>query len=124
MTIATQNFCPNSAYTIAVTSTSSNTALTQPPSLGGSGGAALGAAGQVYGGGNANGYNTVIIYNSGTVIMFFSFGMASQTATANSLYQVAPGAIMTFDLPGPMTNIGAISASTSGTAYVMLGGGA
>jgi hypothetical protein len=128
MTIATQNFCPNSAYVISATTTTSNTALTQPPSLGGptGSGAATGAAGQVYGGGNAGGYNTVIVYNAAAKVAYLQFGMAAQTATAGSPYQVAPGAIMTFDLPGPMTNVGVIleSGASAANVYIMLGGGA
>lgn len=112
MTIATQNFCPNSAYVISTGTASANTALTQPPGVAGSAG-------------NAGGYNTVIVYNSCAKVVYLSFGMSSQVATAGSPYQVAPGAIMTFDLPGPMSNVGTILESgTTANVYLMLGGGA
>lgn len=111
MTIQTLNFSPNSAYVIAVATTTSNTALTQPPAVAGSAG-------------NAGGYTSVVIYNSGAKVMYFSFGNTAQTATASSLFQVAPGATMTFDLPSPCTNVGAILESgTTANAYLMLGTG-
>lgn len=112
MSITTLNFCPNTSYTIAATTTTGNTALTQPAAVEG-------------GAGNNNGYSTIVVYNAANKVAFLSPGRSSQTATANSIYQIAPGAIMSFDLPFPPTNLGAIleAGATSGNLYVMLGSG-
>lgn len=110
MTVQTLNFSPNSAYTISASTSSANQALTQPPVLTG-------------GGGNGGGYLTLVIYNATSGVAFLQPGMSSQTATTSSTYQVAPGAVKTFDMSSPFTNLGCILSASSGNVYVMLGSG-
>lgn len=116
MSIQTENFCPASAYVIAATTTSSNTALTQPPNV--TGPVANTA-------GNSGGYSTIVVYNAAAKVAYLSFGNASQTATASSLYQVPPGVQNTFDLTIPATNVGVIleSGASAANVYLMLGTG-
>jgi hypothetical protein len=104
MSVLLQNFTSRSAYTVAATGSSSNTALTQ---IAGSGG----------------GNSDVVVYNASSAVAFLSFGMTSQTATTAAPYQVAPGAVMAFNIGAPYTNVGVILASGSGSVYIMLGGG-
>ena len=110
------NFAPQSSYVINATTSSSNTALTQPTSLPNPSGAAVGGL---------PGYTDVVVYNAAAKVAYLSFGMSSQTATASSLYQVPPGAVMGFSLPGPMTNCGCIleSGASAANVYLMLGSG-
>jgi hypothetical protein len=112
MTIEVLNFTPNMAYTIAASTTTSNTALTQPPAVSGSAG-------------NAGGYVNVVVYNSTNGVAFLQFGNASQTATTSSIYQVGPGVTMDFGLASAYTNVGVILSvgATSGNVYLMLGSG-
>lgn len=108
MTIQIQNFKGfQQSYTLAATSSSQNTAVTNLPT---------GATGQ-------GGYTDLIVYNASSAVAFINYGMASATATVTSPDFVAPGATIVINMGGPYTNVAIILATGTGNVYFAVGQG-
>lgn len=100
MSMGREPFAPidRATYTISVTTTNTATTLTQAP-----------AAGSQF---------QVMVYNSGSVIVFIRFGGVATTADV----PIAPGATMTLTGYSGQT-LGAITGSGTATLYVTVGSG-
>jgi len=111
MTIAIKNFKgANASYTVAATTTSSNTVISQPSTTSGSG----------YG---SMGYSDLKIYNASTGIAFVSYGMSAATATTSSPDFIAPGAVEIISMGIPATNVSVVLSSGAGNVYLCVGEG-
>lgn len=99
-----QNFSPFANFTVSASGTSQNTTVTQPTA-----GAPC---------------RDLLISNGTTGTCFVKWGVGSQTATAAADFAVLPGAIMTIDMgPLPVTGIGVITPSGTGSIYLSVGTG-
>lgn len=112
MSIELQNFTPALNYTLAATTTSQNTAITQPASAAG-----VGLAG------SGGGYVNLRIYNATAAVAFISWGMSAQTATVAASFPVGPGASPVINMGCPATNVGCILSAGTGNVYFSPGGG-
>jgi hypothetical protein len=111
MTISLKNFKGfGSSYTLAATTTSQNTAVSQPAAVAGTAGF-------------AGGYSDLEVYNGSTGVAFIAYGTSPATATTSSPDFVAPGAIVILNMGMPATNVAIILSSGSGNVYFAVGEG-
>lgn len=102
-----KNFNPFNNYIVAASTTSANQVVAQPT---GNDGAPITAA------------TDLLVANNTTGVAFISWGLVAQTAT-NANVAVLPGAIMTFDMGTPATNVAVLLSTSSGNVYISIGTG-